>query len=356
MEKQKRDNIYSKSPYNSKATSITPTLGRIISLLTLFPSVVIGCSDAELSDIEEIRREIGITLTKSPDAEGPLDIFVFDDDKMQRLDCYLRLDDFSQWKGGIISGSGSKIISAVAGIRTDIGSWTGITSRPALEGITVNLEDQGQSQTVMSAEAEVCPGTSYGPEGADAALELRPLVSEIVISSLSCDFTGRPYAGARLQDVKVYLTNVNAQCGLLKDGEIMPSRIINYGRLSGQDLEKFQDESIIYREIDGEIGKDSPWKEVRLRCFPNNAPEESPGTPFTRLVIEGTVDGKTFYWPIDINRTNGNGIDRNKSYCYDIRITRKGSTDPDTPVSTTQADIKFKIKEWEEKEECRILF
>ena len=90
MGKQHRERFYRQS-HISLATSKTPVLGRIITLLHLIPAVLCGCSDAEHPADEEIRREIGIALTKSQDVKGPLDIFVFKDDRMQRLDCYLRL-------------------------------------------------------------------------------------------------------------------------------------------------------------------------------------------------------------------------------------------------------------------------
>lgn len=356
MKRQHRNSISLHSPKNSNATSIIPILGRIISLLTSVPAVLSGCSDAGHPDIEEIRRETGITLTRSQDTEGPLDIFVFDDDRMQKLDCYLRLEDFNLWKGGIISGSGSKIISMIAGTQQGIDRWTGITSRPALMEVIVNLEDECDGNMVISGETSVSPEDYPGGRTAETAIELRPLASEIVLHSLSCDFSDRPYAGEKLRNVKVYLTNVNAQCGILDDGEISPSRIINYGRLSTQDLARFRDKSMIYRELTMDIGKDTEQVDLRFRCYPNNAAEETPGTPFTRMVIEGEISGNTFYWPIDINREDACGIDRNRRYCYDIRITRKGSYDPDTPVCPMQAEIKFEIKEWKEMEECEVLF
>lgn len=351
----------------SLATSDTPVLGRIITLLHLVPAVLCGCSDAEHPAYEEIRREIDIALTKSQDVKGPLDIFVFEDDRMQRLDCYLRLEDFSLWKGGIVSGSGDRIISFVTGVRKDKEDWAGITSRAALEKVTLDLEDEVRDAAVMSGEAYVGGSSGYvdghGGTRAGADVELTPLSSRICLERLSCDFSGKPYSDNSISDVKVYLTNVNASCGILASGVVSPTRIINQGRLSEEDLAGFKDKSLVYHQVTDPVGKSGRWTPTDFRCYPNNAPEEGPGTPFTRLVIEGKVDGRTFYWPIDINRNEeqgldgtGNGIDRGRRYTFDITITGKGVSDPDTPVSSEHIDINFKIKEWEQKEDYAVIF
>ena len=343
MGKQHRERFYRQS-HISLATSKTPVLGRIITLLHLIPAVLCGCSDAEHPADEEIRREIGIALTKSQDVKGPLDIFVFKDDRMQRLDCYLRLEDFSMWRGGVVTGSGDRIISFVTGIKKSKEDWTGITSRAALEKITANLEDESRDAAIMSGETT------------GSIVELTPLTSQICLERLSCDFTGKPYSDNCISDVKVYLTNINASCGILASGEISPTRILNQGRLSEKDLSGFKDKSLVYHRVTDPVEKYGRWTPIDFLCSPNNAPEEGPGTPFTRLVIEGKVDGMTFYWPVDINRDGGQGIERGRRYTFDITITGKGVSDPDTPVSSEYIDINFKIKEWEEKEDCAILF
>jgi hypothetical protein len=122
-------------------------------------------------------------------------------------------------------------------------------------------------------------------------------------------------------------------------------------------MELFEDPGIVYQEIGSNIGKFWLKPEIKLWCYPSNAYEASIGTPFSRLVIEGKISGQTYYWPVNINRTeDGNGIDRNRQYIYDIKITRKGSTDPDIPVEAEDIEITFKTAIWEEKENCIVGF
>lgn len=354
MARQHRERLYSHS-HILLFTSKMPVLGRIITLLHLVPAVLGGCSDAEQTAIEEIRREIGVTLTRSQDVKGPLDIFVFEDDRMQKLDCYLRLDDCSMWKGGVVSGSGDRILSFVAGMQRDRDDWTGITSRAALEKVTSDLEDERADAVLMTGETAVSGSPDLIPKTA-AEVRLTPLASMISLTRLSCDFTGKPYSDKAVSNVRVYLTNVNATCGILATGDVSPTRIINQGRLSEEDMARFHDRSLVYHVAGRPVGKDTGWVPVNFLCYPNNAPEEGPGTPFTRMVIEGQIDGRTFYWPIDINREDGQGVRRGERYSFSITITGKGVSDPDIPVSSGNIEINFETKPWEEKEDCVITF
>lgn len=283
-----------------------------------------------------------------------MDIFVFKDDDLRILDCYQKVDSPKDWNGTVCSSSGDRIISICANSRIAADEWPWIRSRGSLEKMAVSLELERREHPYMSGEARV---TARESRPVSAELVLRPLVSEIYLRSICCDFKGKPYAGEEITDVKVYLTNINAECGMLEDGDIYPRRVINSGRLCLDDLEMFEDPSLVYQEIGRNIGKTWMKPEIRLWCYASNAPEASIGTPFSRLVIEGKISGQTYYWPININRDYSNeGIDRNRQYIYDIKITRKGSDDPDIPVKAEDMDITFKTAIWEEKEDCIIGF
>jgi hypothetical protein len=187
---------------------------------------------------------------------------------------------------------------------------------------------------------------------------LRRISSEIHLRSLKCDFKGKPYEGERLSDIHIYLTNVNGSCHIWNDPGTA-TRIINQGRLVHEDVARFKDQSLIYQRIEGEVGTEGTMCDIRLRCYPNMVAEEGPGSPFTRLVIQGILDGNVWYWPIDINRGDGcspEGIEGNCTYSFDIVLTRKGSADPDTAIKTESAKIMMEVEKWEEKEEYSVVF
>lgn len=330
--------------------TILPFLGTL-TLLNFLPAFLYGCSVPESLPDTPTVQETGISLTKSQGEVEELDIFVFKDDPLQRLDCYLRIEDPTSWNEEIVSRYGDRIIVICANSGRNADDWAFLSSFASLKDIRMSLEEESAGSPFMS-------GAIYVPSGNDGrqtAIHIRPLYSTVELRSISCDFAGKPYAGERMTDVKVYLTNVNAECGILDTEGILPSRIINAGGLRDEDMETLPHPSMLAAEIKGEIGRNIIHPGIDLICYPNNSLNEGPGTPFTRLVIEGKVSGVTYYWPIDINREGG-GICRNERYVYDIRITRKGSTDPDTPVNVEDTDILFRVEKWKEEEDCPVRF
>ncbi len=347
-----------------------PFLG--LTLLSTLPAILYGCRpDADLCSAG---CEPAMTKVSTGDGiPGTLDIFVFMNDRMQRLDSYQRVEDAVRWDGTIVSGSGDRIITLVANSGRRKEDWFRLNSRAYLYETVRRLEDERAGSFCMSAEIHLeaedegkglTEEESHkgGPEEGRLSngnyAELRPYVSEVVLNSISCDFTGRPYSGERLTDARVYLTNVNADCPLLSDSDSGPMRIINAGALCPEDLEDFTEPSLLCQEIPGDIGIQRVTPGIRLWCYQNCSRTESIGTPFTRMVIEGKISGQTFYWPVNINRDGGDepGVWRNRRYVYDILITRKGSFSPDIPVSVRDIKITQKVLQWKEKEEYTVSF
>ncbi len=315
-----------------------PFLGKL-TLLSMLPAFLYSCTEAT-----EIH-----TMAYDETAEmRSMDIFVFRDDKLQRLDCYQRFDDMSLWNGTVVSGSGERILSAIVNSPYKREDWYSLTSRSKLRDIILNLEEERREYPFLSGEKRL---TTVNYRLSDSKeLGLKPFTSEIRLKSICCDFRGKAYEGKKLTDVKVYLTNVNSECRIIEDEEAPPRRIINSGGLNEDDVSKFSQPDLIVQEIEGEIGVRAFFPDIRLRCYQNNHPEETLGTPYTRLVIEGKISGQTYYWPITINRDTDEepGIWRNRQYSYNLKITRKGSTDPETPVKPEDIIINQEIAEWKE--------
>lgn len=328
---------------------VLPLLGAI-TLSSGLPAFFNSCSTSPEISV----RETALKISSDPSDVNSMDVFVFNDDPLQRLDCYQRIDDIADWNGKIVSSSGNRIISVLANIPGDESRWLNVSSRAHLSQISVSLEEERRENAFMSGEIRLDTGSE---SLAGTGLRLEPMAGEIVLRSLSCDFSGKPYEGEKLEDIKVYLINVNAEQGIL-DGSPGRWRFINVGRLEDNDLGRFWRKDLIMQEIPEEVGEDAVYPDIRLWCYTNDTAEETPGTPFTRLVIEGKISGRIWYWPINVNRENGtgNGIVRNHRYIYDITINRKGSDDPDIPVNTEDIHINLEISQWEEKESYEVLF
>ena len=135
-------------------------------------------------------------------------------------------------------------------------------------------------------------------------------------------------------------------------------RIINHRSLIPEDTMRFKNKRQIIDNLQT-INSSVTYPGIRLLCYPNISTQESIGTPFTRLVIEGKIQGETWYWPININRDSGSGhegISRNRRYVYDITIRSRGTKDPDTPIVPEMAVTTFTTEKWEEKEPYHVSF
>lgn len=329
-----------------------PVLG-ITTILTLLPAMIYGCGGPEPAyGADELRTDVCITspLSKSIENAECIDILVFNDDAFQKLDTYQRFGSGSRSVVKASSSVGDKIMTIVVNGQRDRYAWAGILSYHDMYGICGKLEDETSECPLMSGESSVKAGSTVN-------IKVQTLSSEVHLRSLSCDFRGRNHENSQLTDVRIYLTNVSAEVPVFNDKPYLPTRIINNGKLEMTDVEAFREPESIFRELSYSIGPVVKDLGIRFRCYPNETEAEGPGSPFTRLVIEGKVDGTTYYWPININRKDeGTGISRNCRYVFDVRLTRLGHTDPDIPVETEDAEIIMEVQQWEELEEYGVRF
>ena len=81
-------------------------------------------------------------------------------------------------------------------------------------------------------------------------------------------------------------------------------------------------------------------------CYPNLQQPDSQATTwsprFTRIVAEVELGGTTYYYPINLQYISGN-----KSYeIENLTITRKGSTDPDIPITVNDGTFDISVANW----------
>ena len=283
-----------------------------------------------------------------------LDILTFDDDRLSRLDSYQRISDFNGDIAYVESTNGAKIIFVCHGGCADRLDWAGINSYSALGQMRCRIENESRETPTRTGE---CRKSENDTEG---QIRLRPVTSQVCINTISCDFSGTPYAGRQITHVKAYLINVCGTSGLMDNGRNTTEYLINHGRLHEDDLMRFTDPGLVFSEIADMMGTGVLRPDIHFRCLPNRGSEGSPSNPPTRLVIEGKIDGITYYWPINIGTGDESGeiytIDRGSMYSYDILIRRKGTSDPDTPICILNNEIQLDIEPWTEKKDYGIQF
>ena len=316
-------------------------------LIILVPA---GCSSIINTELDAPTKSSQTSLHQNSQLTGKtwLDILTFDDDRLARLDAYQTISDYNEDIAYVESTGGKKIIFFCTTGPHHKYEWKGINSYSALNQMLSYLKHESRDLLTKTGECRTTAGDKF------ASVILKPLVCKIQIEAFSYDFSGTPYSKSQITELKAYLINVNSSCPLIYTYPEKPIQIINHGRLSTEDLKCMTDPSLLYSEIN-----DIQRKAAVFFCMPNYGIEGNHGNPPTRLVLEGRIDGHTYYWPINIGTQVEDGtyiVERNHCYAYDIHIRRKGTTDPDIPISIDTCEIDLNIKSWIEKKEYGIEF
>lgn len=335
--------------YLAGYTNSGPVLG-ITTIFILLPAIFYGCSEPiKTPDTTKAVTRVHVKSTGF-DTEYPIDVLVFNNDRNESLNTYQR---FENWNSGMLkacSSGGEMTFTILANAQRERYDWAEIRSRSQLSDLMVCLENESRGHPAMIGEYR-------GHAGEDVAVTLESISAEIHVRRLTCDFSDGSFRGCVIEDPKIYLINVNAESPA--DGSILriPQRIINTGRADSSDIGKFKEADLIYQELKSPIYSDGTERDIRLICYPSNISSESPGSPYTRLVIEGSIKGKTYYWSFNICDNDGKPrIVRSCRYSYDIHITRPGTSDPDIPIEPAEGEIFMEIERWKEKDEYGVYF
>lgn len=343
-----------KAPYGNRTFCLLPFQYRHVLWHTFSPIRAIlivlflsGCCPDVLpgKEMVHINKTSSLPFLTSQSKGSTLDIFTFEDDRLRRLDSYQRIEQFAGNTAYAESTGGKKIFFFCLCSHRSAYEWADMNSYSSLGKVRFELEDETRGCLTRTGECRALAGDT------GAEVVLKPLVASICLKKLSCDFSGTPYAGSKLTDIRAYLTNVNGTSGLLDPDHQKPERIINQGMLNEYDLRGFSERDLVFSDIAASLGRSSLNPDVCFLCYPNPGNTNSPGSPCTRLVIEGKIGGITYYWPVSIT-----GIERGCRYEFDIHIRRKGTSDPDIPVEMSECEIQFETKPWEEKEDYGIRF
>jgi len=276
-----------------------------------------------------------------------IDIFFFDWDSTGRLDSYQR-----NLGGGLVTTSsrlGTKRLVVLAGAHGDRYMWADINDYSDLRENYFKLSDDDPAAPFMSGVAKVEAGVKE-----TVAITLRPLMAKVTLRSISFDLSGRGQPGVALDSARVYLINVSALCTPVPTAIDLPVSYLNYGGLSAADTVGVG--KLVYADLPDKIGQGKTVTDKTLYCYPNSPKKDEVGTPLTRLVIEGKIGGETCYYPIDVGARNSPGISNGVEYVLDVAISRRGSLDPDTPLSSGMTYSVTALRNWTEKDDTIILY
>ena len=279
------------------------------------------------------KTQIYINAVGKTSVQG-LDLLFFQDAPLFRLDAYQHLNGVS---GGRVTGTSStaaRKVVILSNYPTDTYAWSGIRSLGSLADLPFRLEDEDPAAPMLYGESEA---------GSMGRVTLRPMLAKITLRSIACEFSERPYAGERLQDVRAYLTYASQECRPFAP-EDPPSSWLNAGRLDEAGTAALAHPEAVLRTLSASLGG-RIYPAAGFHCYPNPSDGAEFGSPVTRLVIEGKLRGTTYYYPIDLP-----GLKADAQYRMDVTLTRAGTTDPDTPAVAGSIRLESRVLDWDGRE------
>lgn len=278
-------------------------------------------------------------LSSSSPSIRSLDIFIYDTCGNGPLDSYEHFDFIAD--GGaasfpevidVCSSSGEKQVVLIANLQSSDLSYRDIESYRKISMLSSSIYNEDGNFPIMVGECRM----KAGP-GKIHSIELSPLFARITIRSFNVDFSKRSYSGKALEEIKAYLVNANAAFGFLQKEPSVTTDFINFRGLDMACTASMKTPWLLVHEGEDVQG-------CKLFCYPCVQSTQNGGNP-TMLVIEGKIDGATYYYPIII----GDGsIESGTDYVFDIMITRSGATSPDEPLNVEDMCVEFEIEKWKE--------
>ncbi len=240
---------------------------------------------------------------------------------------------------------GSKIIYAVSNIDT-----ISMTQAQTLDGFreittSISTETFGRFKMIGNVNYEV---------GADVTknIVLTRLVARIQINSIGVNFDGSWCDGKTLSDIKIYLINVRDRV-YMYSGASAGSSFFNHKGYNAYQSGSCLLSDIIYEGNVGSIQDNSSHSAAHVfHCYENTIGSESDNDRFTRLVIEGKIDGTAYYYPISINQNSFGstsyplGVEANKWYKMDVTILRPGTDSPDVTLDKGTVTVSISTVNW----------
>lgn len=283
---------------------------------------------------------IYINCATRAESTAGADLFFFDANPPHKLDSYTRLPAAEGVHSCASAGNKATLVVLLSNVTDDPYTWADIDTYASLSHKSFVLDNES-----LSAPSVSC--TAFLEAGWSRACILSPCASLVKVRLLDicCDFSGRPYEGAVMENTKVYLTRACAECQPLRDDRGITWT--NPGMADSVALSRMKHPEYLYRSIEGTIDTEPKQCDIDLYTYPNT----DDGDNGTRLVIECDIQGNRCYYPLRLPP-----LKRNTVYEVSVQISRMGTPDPDIPAESTCAAVNLKVRPWEERPEETVTF
>lgn len=272
--------------------------------------------------------------TKSSDADfdddhsavANIQFFVFDGEV---LDAYKKIT--SGLSTTMTVKTGEKTVWAVVNA-PDISNVTTLTQ---LKAVSSTLSNNTTNFVMVGSTPATVPSND------PIEIEVKRIVSRVIVKKVTAAFSNPAYAAMSCKLVKMFLINAPADINLqLNAAPTTWYAQRAYEAVTG--LTDFLSTSGSNHELNTSVFDTDCYH----YCYPNPTVADSQATTWsarhTRMVIEVLLGSETFYYPITLPV-----LEPGKSYeIENLTITRKGSSDPDQPISLSDADFEISVKDW----------
>lgn len=307
----------------------------ILAAFLQLPAFLSSCDIIEEPEDSPARKII--IRSAVPKWAEAIDVFFFDNDGTGRLDSYQQISLADSSSLYALSGTDASHMVVLSACEGDTDRWMGVSTYSDLCKYSFRLEDEDPSRPLLAGETTLENGISRR-----ADIPLKPKLSSITIRSLLCDFSGRPYAGSSFTNTRLFLSYAGAECLPLGSQDNIPISFLNPGLVDSLSVLALPRPEMLLQDGCGKVGDRRTELGRTFYCYPH---------PDTKLVLEGTVDGITCYYPIPVG-TLGYG----QSLEMDISLMRMGSPDPDIPTESGAVMIDIITKPWEYRPDTTIRF
>lgn len=309
----------------------------ILAAFLQLPAFLSSCNIIEEQD-SPARKVTIRTVTHINKGAEAIDVFFFDNDGTGRLDSYQQISLADSLSLYALSGTDASLMVVLSAREGDTDRWMGVSTYSDLCKYSFRLEDEDPSRPLLAGETTLENGISRR-----ADIPLKPKLSSITIRSLLCDFSGRPYAGSSFTNTRLFLSYAGAECLPLGSQDNIPISFLNPGLVDSLSVLALPHPEMLLQDGCGDVGARRIEVGRTFYCYPH---------PDTKLVLEGTVDGITCYYPIPVGTLLGSG----QSLEMDISLLRIGSPDPDIPTESGAVMIDFITKPWEYRPDTIVKF
>lgn len=229
-------------------------------------------------------------------------------------------------------------------------SVVALVNAPDMSAISTRTELLGKSSDLLAdnqvgryvMEGEM-PFSIDGKEPSyKITVPVKRIVSKIYLGTVRLDYSVDHYEDKVFKIDAVYLINVAGNKNYLSSSE--PS--IWYNKLMAEESGK---NPLIYDKLSTSllVVEGSSYAEIHnFFCYPNPSADSSElmwSPRSTRFVVEATLDGQKYYYPVTMP-----AIEQNKKYKVNLIIRRPGSSSPDVPVQTYWGDSSVDVLDWDE--------